>query len=155
MRRVTLQNRREFCKQLTTTAGCTGALALLSACSGGNPSNSIPGSPLPTVNGTLSNGVVSVSIATGSPLATTGGMALVNSSGGLFLVARTGVSSFAAVTAQCTHEACVVSNGTASTYVCPCHGSEFDTSGRVIVGPAVAPLRQFTTQFSNNVLTIS
>ncbi|HXD74945.1 MAG TPA: Rieske (2Fe-2S) protein, partial [Vicinamibacterales bacterium] len=67
-------------------------------------------------------------------------MALVNSSGGVFLVARTGANSFTAVTAQCTHEACVVSGATSSTYVCPCHGSEFDTSGHVVVGPAVTPL---------------
>jgi len=81
-------------------------------------------------------------------------MALVTSTAGTFLVARTGATSFLALTAQCTHQACVVSNATSSSYVCPCHGSEFDTSGRVLVGPATVPLRQFQTQFSNNVLTI-
>jgi cytochrome b6-f complex iron-sulfur subunit len=81
-------------------------------------------------------------------------MALVASTAGTFLVTRTSATSFIAVTAQCTHEACVVSNATSSSYVCPCHGSEFDTSGRVLVGPATVALRQFQTQFSNNVLTI-
>jgi Rieske Fe-S protein len=60
-----------------------------------------------------------------------------------------------ALTANCTHQACVVSASTGSSFVCPCHGSEFDTSGRVIVGPAVAPLSQFPTQFANNTLTIT
>jgi cytochrome b6-f complex iron-sulfur subunit len=82
-------------------------------------------------------------------------MALVNSSAGNFLVTRTGTDTFIALTAQCTHEACVVSNSSGQSFVCPCHGSEFDTTGHVIVGPAVAPLRQFQTQFANNVLTIS
>ena len=41
-----------------------------------------------------------------------------------------------------------------SPYVCPCHGSQYSTSGAVLNGPATQPLRQFATQFTNNVLTI-
>jgi cytochrome b6-f complex iron-sulfur subunit len=154
-RRLDIHDRREFCKRLASAAACTGGLAMLPGCGGGNPASAIPGSPLPTVSATVANGVVAVSISSSSPLASTGGMALVTSAAGTFLVTRTGATSFVAVTAQCTHEACVVSNATSSSYVCPCHGSEFDTSGHVIVGPATAPLRQFQTQFSNNTLTIS
>ena len=107
------------------------------------------------MSGTVVNGALSVTVTAGSPLSSVGGMALVTSSAGNFLVTRTGQDAFAAVTAACTHQACVVSSSTGQNYVCPCHGSEFDTSGRVIVGPAVAPLRQFTTQFANNILTIA
>jgi cytochrome b6-f complex iron-sulfur subunit len=146
-------NRREFCKYLASAAVGTAGLAILPGCSG-NSMNSIPGSPLATVSGTVSNGVVTVNVATG-PLASSGGMALVDSAGGQFLVTRTGASTFVALTAQCTHQACVVSLGTGTSFVCPCHGSEFDTSGHVLVGPAFVPLRQFQTQFANNVLTIS
>jgi cytochrome b6-f complex iron-sulfur subunit len=149
-------HRRQFCKRLASAAACTGGLALLPGCSGGgNPGGSIPGSPLSTLTGSVGNGAVAVNIASNSPLASAGGMALVTSNAGSFLVTRTSATAFAAVTAQCTHEACVVSNGTGTSYVCPCHGSEFDTSGRVIVGPASVPLRQFQTQFANDVLTIS
>ena len=151
------QGRRDFCVRLASAAAFTGGIALLPGCSGGggNGAGSIPGSPLPQVSGTLSGSAVAVSIAAGSPLATTGGKALVSSPAGVFLVTRTGDTAFVAVTAQCTHEACVVSSATGSTYVCPCHGSEFDMSGHVVVGPASVALRQFQTQFANNVLTIS
>jgi len=108
------------------------------------------------VNGTLSGASVAVEIVAGSPLAATGGMALVTSSAGDFLVKRTSATAFVALTAQCTHQACVVSDATSTTYVCPCHGSEFDpATGRVVVGPAVSPLGQFSAQLSGNVLTIS
>jgi cytochrome b6-f complex iron-sulfur subunit len=150
-RRLDLQDRREFCKRLASAAACTGGLALLPGCSG---NDSIPGSPLAALTGAITNGKLTLSIADGSPLASPGGMALVTSPAGIFLVTRTSATAFLAVTAQCTHQACVVSNGTGTSYVCPCHGSEFDTSGRVIVGPASAPLQQFQTQFASNVLTI-
>ncbi len=155
MPRCNVHNRREFCKRLVSAAAVTGGAALLPACSGGNPAAGIPGSPLSTVSATVVNGAVSVPINASSPLASSGGKALVNSTAGVFLVTRTSATTFVAVTAQCTHDACVVSDATANTYVCPCHGSEFDTSGQVVVGPARLPLRQFQTQFANNTLTIS
>ena len=154
-RSLEIHNRREFCKRLTSSVVISAGFATaLPGCSGSSAS-SIPGSALPTVSGTVTSAGVGVTIAAGSPLATTGGMAVVNSNAGNFLVTRTGTDTFIALTAQCTHEACVVSNSTGQSYVCPCHGSEFDTTGHVIVGPAVTPLRQFQTQFANNVLTIS
>jgi cytochrome b6-f complex iron-sulfur subunit len=101
------------------------------------------------------NGALTVAVAAGSPLSAVGGMALITSTAGSFLVTRTAQDTFVAVTAACTHEACTVSSSTGQNYVCPCHGSEFDTSGRVIVGPAVLPLAQHPALFAGNVLTIT
>ncbi|MBI3403470.1 MAG: Rieske 2Fe-2S domain-containing protein [Acidobacteria bacterium] len=98
---------------------------------------------------------VTFGVDAASPLASVGGAALVQASAGNFLVSRTGQDVFAALTAVCTHEACTVSGFQNSTYVCPCHGSRYSTSGSVVQGPATAPLRAFTARFSNNVLTIS
>ncbi len=137
---------------IATFAG--GVPILLTGCSS-NTGNIIAGNPLPTITGTVSNGVVTVPISSGSALASTGSMALVTSPAGNFLATRTGASTFIVLTAVCTHQTCVISNVSGQTFVCPCHGSEFNTSGQVTQGPAVASLRQYSAQFSNDVLTIS
>lgn len=47
-----------------------------------------------------------------------------------------------ALSAQCTHAGCIVQwqNG---GVICPCHGSRFEASGKVLSGPATEPLPAF------------
>jgi len=152
------QTRREFCTRACQMASLAAFGGVLSSCGGGgSPTGPSAGggAALPLVTATRVNGVLSVTIDAASPLATVGNLALVQSSSGYFLVARTAQNTFTALTATCTHQVCTVSGFAGSVYLCPCHGSEFDTTGRVVRGPANAPLRQYATQFSNNVLTIS
>ena len=135
----------------TAMTGCGGG-------GGGSPTSPspIPGgaTPLPVLNATVAGSQATLAIAAGSPLATPGGAALVRTSGGDLLVARTAADTFSAVTATCTHEACQITGSAGSTFVCPCHGSRYSTSGVVLNGPATRALRQFATQFSGGVLTI-
>src|SRR6476646_5597076 len=148
-------SRRAFCTQACQTASCLALAALAQACGGSGggtgPSN-IP--QLSTVNGTPNGTAVQVQIDSSSPLAAVGSAAMVRSSSGLFLVARTGDQTFTALTSTCTHQTCTITGFDGTDFVCPCHGSRFTTSGRVVNGPASAPLRTFNTAFANNVLTI-
>jgi Rieske Fe-S protein len=130
--------------------------SILQSCGGGGnpsgPSSNVPS--LSTVTGTASSGAVTVAIDAASPLANVGSAALVQSSVGVFLVARTAQDAFTALTATCTHQGCTVSGFQNATYVCPCHGSQFSTAGAVLQGPATRALQAFPTLFANNLLTI-
>jgi cytochrome b6-f complex iron-sulfur subunit len=150
-------SRREFCAHaisLVTVA------SLIEGCGGkkGNPGAPGGGSnapSLPTVAGTSAGGTVTVSNVSGTALGSVGGAALVQAGSSSFLVARTGDNAFNAFTAVCTHEQCIVSGFQSGAFVCPCHGSQYNTNGQVQQGPATQRLQQFTTQFTNNVLTIT
>jgi Rieske Fe-S protein len=103
----------------------------------------------------LSGSTVTVQVDAASPIAAVGGAAQVRSSAGLFLVTRTSADTFIALTALCTHAACDVIGISGQSFVCPCHGSRFSSTGAVLNGPATRALRQFSTRFSDNLLTIN
>lgn len=53
--------------------------------------------------------------------------------------------SLAAYSMLCTHVCCEVTyEASSNLFYCPCHGSEFDSNGRVIRGPAGSPLPSVT-----------
>ena len=145
-----MHNRREFCQALTIIS----AASLMQACSGNSTSGS-DAPPLTTINGTLSGSTVTVAVDAGSPLNPVGSAALVNTSRGALLVAHTAQNTFTALNATCTHEVCTVSGYQSGTYVCPCHLSEFSTSGTVVRGPATRPLTSYATNFVSPTLTIT
>ncbi len=153
-----LLSRREFCAGACQAASCATLATLVSACSGNDSPTSPSGggstSQLPVLSGQFGNSRVQVPTA-GSALANVDGAALVESIAGVFLVARTSTSTFTAIDAVCTHEGCTVNSVSGATYVCPCHGSRYNRNGQVVQGPARASLRQYTTTFANDVLTIA
>lgn len=55
---------------------------------------------------------------------------------------------FIASLMKCTHRGCELNVG-GGIYTCPCHGSEFDTKGTVLQGPADQDLKTFKTSINN------
>ena len=153
---TTLVSRRQFCAGACQMASCATLATLVSACGDGSSPTSPSGtsSTLGKLVGRFSGGGVQV-LVTGSALGEVGGTALVESNAGVFLVARTGTNSFSAIDGVCTHEGCTITDADGSIYVCPCHGSRYNRSGQVVHGPARASLRQYTSTFANDVLTIA
>ena len=146
--------RREFCLHTCQAASLLAIGSLIDGCSG-SPTASGSGAPLTTVSGAVAGRTVTLTSGSSSPLAAVGGAALVQTTLGLFLVAHTGQDTFNAMTAVCTHEGCTVSEFDGSLFICPCHGSEYSTTGAVVQGPAPSALTRFLTQFADNMLTFS
>jgi cytochrome b6-f complex iron-sulfur subunit len=148
---LTTSTRRTFCRQAASLAMTGPLAALLEGCS--SPTSPTTATTLPVMTGARGASGITVAIDS-SPLAAVGSMVLLETSAGDFLVAHTAQNTFAVLTATCTHQVCTITGYSQQDFVCPCHGSTFDTSGRVVAGPAPTSLRQYPAQFSNGVLTI-
>ena len=150
-------SRRRFCAGACQAASGATLATLFSACGGGSSSPTSPSgmaSALSRVAGRFTGPGIQVTVA-GSPLADVGGAVLVESTAGVFLLARTSASAFSAVEAVCTHEGCTINGAAGDIYVCPCHGSRYNRSGQVLRGPASASLRQYAATFMDGVVTIA
>ena len=56
---------------------------------------------------------------------------------------------FYAISSICTHLGCNVRKA-ANRFECPCHGSKFDTDGKVVSGPAPRPLSWYRMKLSHS-----
>ncbi|MFZ3555621.1 MULTISPECIES: FAD-dependent oxidoreductase [unclassified Streptomyces] len=69
--------------------------------------------------------------------------AVLRTKGGRAAVYRDPDGKLHALSARCTHLGCLVAfNAAERAWECPCHGSRFDTDGRVVQGPATRGLEQ-------------
>jgi Rieske Fe-S protein len=136
-------SRREF----ITASAVTAVAALLTACGGGASGST-----------GVDTGPVSLSVQVSSypALTNVGGIARVDTGGTPVAAVRTGASTFAAFSLICPHFGCTVGiNG--SSFLCPCHGAQFASTGAWIGGQRTSSLTSLTTSFNatTGVLTIS
>jgi len=57
-------------------------------------------------------------------------------------------TEYVALYMQCSHQGCEL-NPNKTSLVCPCHGSEFSTEGKVLSAPADKDLKQFKVTTDN------
>ncbi|HYV93109.1 MAG TPA: ubiquinol-cytochrome c reductase iron-sulfur subunit [Chitinophagales bacterium] len=63
--------------------------------------------------------------------------------------------NFYALSQVCTHQGCNVKyEESLNDIFCPCHGSQYDLQGKVLVGPSTMPLFQYATSLSGTVLHV-
>jgi cytochrome b6-f complex iron-sulfur subunit len=63
-------------------------------------------------------------------------------------------SGYTAVLGECTHKGCELELQ-GSILACPCHGSEFESTGKVLNGPASKNLQPLTVKYTESGLMIS
>jgi len=146
--------RREFCAHVCQALSLAAVAAIAQGC-GGSPTSPSGAPSIPSTSASIVGGTLQIAVDASSPLASVGSAAIVDNSAGKFLVAHTGTDTFVTVTAICTHEGCTITGYTDQTYVCPCHGSRFNTNGGVVSGPASRSLRTYATAFANSMVTVT
>jgi cytochrome b6-f complex iron-sulfur subunit len=71
------------------------------------------------------------------------------------IIAKTSSGMLIAVSSLCTHQSVTLEfQGNNNRFYCPGHGSNFNTAGTVLNGPASAPLKAFKTALSGSLLRI-
>jgi cytochrome b6-f complex iron-sulfur subunit len=144
-------SRREFVGSIGyagITAMAIGSLGFMDGCSKNN-SPSSPGNSKPTGK------QLTLDLAENTELQTVGGFKTVQLDTTPAIVFRTGDSAFTVLSLVCTHQGCTISwQSSRNRFQCPCHGSEFDSSGTVTKGPANRNLTTFTTEYQSNTDTL-
>ena len=65
-------------------------------------------------------------------------------------------ASFTAVQVACTHQGNSIGYNTSQgIFICPAHGSEFNKTGAVLVGPAALPLQKYAVIVNGTSLTVT
>ncbi|NNV57501.1 QcrA and Rieske domain-containing protein [Limnovirga soli] len=137
--------RRDFFNSFGTAALVAGISGVAASCSksSGTPSGGTTGG----------NALITADLS--SELASIGSA---KQGGGAILI-RTGagntVSDFSALSLTCTHQGCTVAyDQSSSQFACPCHGSEFTSTGAVLQGPAATALAKFKITINGNTITV-
>jgi cytochrome b6-f complex iron-sulfur subunit len=105
---------------------------------------------------TISGSQVIVDLASdaGAPLRSSGGWLLIADA--QVLAVNVGGNTIRAFTSVCTHQGCDRSWGFSNDlFTCNCHGSQFNTSGGVVRGPATRDLDEFEVEREEDEVTIN
>ena len=125
---------------------------LASACGGGGSGATGVVTPPTTTGVTVDGNVITVDLTQVPALTAADGFILVARPSTIII--HTG-DDFRAFTSICTHQQCTVGDFRGGRIVCPCHGSQYDASGQVVVGPAAQKLREFAAVLSADARTLT
>lgn len=139
-------DRKEFLVSLGRGTVAVCATCYLASC--GYNTDSGPTAPDPPQNVDFT---IDLSQSANQALTNAGGYLVKNG----IIIARTGSTTFAAVSAACTHQGfTLVYEQSASRFHCNNHGSNFSTDGTVQNGPATKSLARYNTTLTENNLRV-
>jgi cytochrome b6-f complex iron-sulfur subunit len=102
---------------------------------------------------TISGSTIRIDLTVQTKLASAGGWLLIKDA--QTLVANIN-GAYVALTSVCTHSGCSDSWSFGnSRFTCTCHNSVFDSAGKVLQGPAGAPLQVYSASLSGTILTVN
>lgn len=145
--------RKEFISKLgislaTICAGCG-----IASC-GSNPKAEDP-TPTPG-GGAGGNGNALLSANLDSELKNVGEFKVSNGIILVRLAAGNTANAFTAVQVACTHQGTPVNyNGSQGKFICPNHGSQFSTTGAVLLGPATTALKSYNVSIAGSSLNVT
>lgn len=143
--------RRQFLGNLSgpVLAACA---VCMGACSKGGDSGTTPaagGGFTPPANANITVNLATSLLSVGSSVVQDG-VIIVR------LAAANTPASFTAVQVACTHEGTAINfNSASNQFVCPNHGSTFNTTGGVTLGPASKALKLYTVTITGTTLTVT
>ena len=130
-----------------------------SCTSNNNPSAPTNTIPLVTIQGSVANNEITISLGPTSPILNkdTRALVLYNNNTGAIIVEHNSDDTYKAISGICTHQGCIVSEyeTDSNDFVCLCHYSRFDLNGNVVQGPANRSLAEYNTRIENNSLIIT
>ena len=146
-------SRRDAVITASRACGCLAGLAVGAAgCSPGGATTPAPSVP---------SGLTPAASAVEAPTVLAPAASIPVGGGTVFaqqriVVTQPHAGTFAAFSAICTHEGCLVSQVNNSTIDCPCHGSRYSiTDGSVVRGPAVHPLHSRTVHVTDGEILLT
>lgn len=127
------------------------SVAAVSGCGGGeSPTGGTSAAPASSASGGASG--TGRTLAKKSEIPVGGGKVVQSTK---VVVTQPTAGTFAAVSAVCTHEGCLVSDPSGGTIKCRCHGSEFALDGTVKKGPAKKPLDKVNVQSGGDSVSLA
>ena len=145
--------RRDFIRTTCCSAALAALAGTLAGCDSAGPETDVPSTGGDT-GITVSGSTITLDL-TGSrarQVASPGGFLLITSARTVVLNVGGDIRAFTSV---CTHQQCDISSFSDGRMTCPCHGSQFTTTGEVARGPAAAPLTEFAVSRNGDVVTIT
>jgi cytochrome b6-f complex iron-sulfur subunit len=142
-------NRREFISWVGVGSIATSLPIALVACSSQDaPPQSQ--TPPPATSAARSDGFVAIGSV--ADLDQNGQLSQkVNDKAVVVLRSSADAKTVLAVDSTCTHNGCTVAwQKSDQALVCPCHGSKFASDGKVLGGPASAPLKTFVAKIDGD-----